>query len=138
MHLRFLLVTAFVGVLSSSCGGGPTAPSEVDIVGTTWHLTEIRQSGGTSPEIQNPDRFTVTFGADQRVSVRADCNVCAGQFELAGSELRIGPMACTKAYCGDQSPDTQFLTTLSANGTIAWAGENLVISSGNTALVFKP
>jgi heat shock protein HslJ len=137
MHLRLLLVTAFVGVLSSSCGGGPIAPSEVDIAGTMWRLTEIQQAGGTTIQIQSPDRFTVTFGDEQRVSVRADCNMCAGGYELAGSELRIGPMACTKAYCGDQSSDTQFLTTLSGSATIAWAGENLVISSGNSALVFK-
>jgi heat shock protein HslJ len=110
----------------------------VDIIGTTWHLTVIRQSGGTTVQIQNPERFTVTFGADQRVSVRADCNVCTGGYELAGSELRIGVMACTKAYCGDQSPDTQFLTTLSGNATVTQTSDNLVITSGNTALVFKP
>jgi heat shock protein HslJ len=126
-----------VGILSSACGGGPIAPSEVDIAGTTWRLTAIQQSGGTSVTIQNPDRFTVTFGDDQRVSVRADCNVCAGGYELTGSELRIGAMACTKAYCGDQSPDTQFLTTLSGNATITQTGDVLVVSNGNSALIFK-
>jgi heat shock protein HslJ len=46
-------------------------------------------------------------------------------------------MACTKAYCGDQSPDTQFLTTLSGNATITQTGDVLVVSNGNSALIFK-
>ena len=137
MNMRYSPAIIFLGILLSSCGGtNPLAPSWADITGTTWKLQSIQQSGQPRLDIQNPERLTVTFGTDQRVSVRADCNVCGGGFERTGSMLELGLMACTKAFCGVNSPDTQFLNTLGQSTTVSLVDGNLTIASQDTVLTF--
>jgi heat shock protein HslJ len=118
-----------------SCSG-PTSPSEAAIAGITWKLRSIQRSGASPVDIANPDRFTVRFDDDGRVAVRADCNVCTGGYELNGSSLQLTPLACTRAFCGTESPDAQFLQGLQPAVSVSTSAGILKLTAGSTILSF--
>jgi heat shock protein HslJ len=128
---------AFIGALAAGCGSeSPTAPVDTNILGTTWHLRSIQEAGSAILKIPDRDRFTLSLEEDGRVSVRADCNVCSGRYELTNSSLRLTPMACTKAFCGTDSPDMRFLSALQPTTSVAITGGTLTIEAAGTVLVF--
>jgi heat shock protein HslJ len=118
-----------------SCSG-PTSPSEAEIAGITWKLRSIQRSGASPVNIANPDRFTVRFDDDGRVAVRADCNVCTGGYELDGSALQLTPLACTRAFCGVESPDVQFLNGLQPTVSVSTSDGILRLTAADTILLF--
>jgi heat shock protein HslJ len=131
-------ILAVLGFAFVSCSG-PTAPSASDtrITGITWKLRSIQPSGAPAIEIRNPDRFTVLLGGDHRAAVRADCNACTGRYELNGSTLQLGSLACTRAFCGVESPDMQFLDALLPSASVAISGGMLKLSATDTVLLFE-
>jgi heat shock protein HslJ len=138
MNVRCIGTLIVVSSLLMSCSGTSlTGPSETGITRITWKLRSIQQFGNARVQIQNPDRFTVLFAEDRRVSVRADCNTCTGKFELSGSSLRLSTLACTRAFCGADSPDTQFLNALERVTTASVDREILTIASPDTVLIFE-
>ena len=100
-------------------GGTLTAQSRLDLVGA-WHLVSVAETGKPSVTVGEPERFTAEFGADGRVSLRADCNRCTGGYTATAGALTVGPMACTKAYCSSAPLDMTF-TKLVSDAT-TWAG----------------
>jgi heat shock protein HslJ len=90
--------TAVLAVLlMSACGGDMTSPS--DLSGGTWHLAVMEPEGSPSFVPPDPSRFTVTFEEDGRIGLRADCNVCGGDYTLDDDTLVVEPLACTLALC---------------------------------------
>ena len=81
-----------------------------DLQGTTWRLLKIQSMDDTAFTPDEPDRYTLTFGADGRVSVRADCNRGTGSWQSeSGSQLTFGPIAATRALCPPGSISDTFL-----------------------------
>ena len=96
------------------CGdGGGTAVNELPLrTDTQWQLESFRPTGGPITPVPDPTLYTVRFGGDGRVAVRADCNRCAGTYQATGAALTIGPLACTLAACPLPSLGTQFTDAL--------------------------
>ena len=118
MHHRFVRRALFssiaVGLLSATlgCNESPTSPS--DLIGETWRLVEIERSGLPSIPAPTGREFTIEFLDAGRISVRADCNSCSGTYELSDeARVTIEPLACTRAFCGNDSLDTLYLQALS-------------------------
>jgi heat shock protein HslJ len=107
-----LIVFVVLAMLSAACGDSPTAPS--DLLGVSWRLVAIEPPTGSSTVVSSPERYTIEFLEDSRVSVRADCNVCSGTYALSGDTLSLGPLACTRAFCGTESLDTPYTQALSS------------------------
>jgi heat shock protein HslJ len=124
-------LVAMVG-LAPACGDTPNAPS--DLTGRTWRLVSLDRSGGTIA-VASPDRYTVRFDAD-RLAVRSDCNSCGGSYAIAGTTLQVGPLACTRAYCGDASLDADFSQALGSATSISENGGTLLIQSPGVTLRF--
>lgn len=125
-------------VFAAYCAGeGPTAPTDTSIRGTTWKLHSIQQAGSATLDIPNPDRFTLLFGEDGRVAVRADCNVCTGRYELTDSAVRLTGLACTRAFCGTDSPDLRFLSALQSTILLARTDGIFALEAPGTLLVFS-
>lgn len=100
------LALAAAALIAAGCHSNPLAPS--DFVGSTWQLVSF-QDGMTVPlSVADPTRYTALFGSDGRVSVKSDCNACAGEYSLSGAVFRVGPLACTRAFCGATSLDPAF------------------------------
>lgn len=111
-------VSVLAGILvAAACGNAPTAPS--DLIGATWRLVSIERDSGPSTVVTSPERYTLEFLDEGRVAVRADCNRCSGSFTLSGETLSIGTLACTRAFCGSESLDTEFLRGLDGPLTAA-------------------
>jgi len=100
------------------------------LIGTTWAWQKTIMSDDKRFEPGAPARYTVTFGADGRMAVQADCNRGAGGYELdeAQRRIRTGPMALTRAMCPEGSLDTVFAQQLSRIQGWLFEGPGLVLT----------
>jgi heat shock protein HslJ len=108
----------------------PRAAAAPALIGTTWAWQRTIMSDDKRFEPRAPARYTVTFGADGRMAVQADCNRGAGGYELDEPQRRIrtGPMALTRAMCPEGSLDTAFAQQLSRIQGWLFQGPDLVLT----------
>ena len=82
-HHSGLLRTGVVGMLLllGGCAGNPPAPAAA-LAGTSWQLESIGSPADSGQALQIADaaRYSVTFGADGRASLRLDCNRGHGSY----------------------------------------------------------
>lgn len=126
------ITLALTGALVGACDESLTSPSA--LVGHSYQLLAIDRSGLPSTPAPGDRRFTIEFQDGGRLAVRADCNSCSGTFELSGSTVTIRPLACTRAFCGNDSLDTPFLQALSDAKSVRLNGTDLSILSGAVTL----
>jgi heat shock protein HslJ len=89
-------------------------------------------------DVPAPERFTIAFDANDRVTIRADCNTCAGMYQAATSSLTIGPqLACTQAACPSAPFDREYVTALAGATSYGVAGNDLTIASTGGILGFS-
>jgi heat shock protein HslJ len=121
-----------------SLGGSSTALS-ASIPAGTWRLMSLRETGHDEARIADPGSFTAEFGADGRVALKADCNRCGGGYTAGSGSLKVGPMACTRAYCTATAPlDTTFTALVGSAQT--WTSsddQHLELSSSAGVLRFQ-
>jgi len=76
------------------------------LAGTSWRLVEIQSMddaiGTVRPD--DPSRYTLAFAEDGTIAMRLDCNRGMGRWSATptgseGGQLRIGPLAATRALC---------------------------------------
>lgn len=74
----------------------------------TWRLVSLHEAGEPAADL-GAATFTAEFGADARLSLTADCNRCSAVYEAGDRSLRVGVLACTRAYCAASAPlDTTY------------------------------
>jgi len=80
------------------------------LVGTTWRLVSIESMSDEQPTItiDDPAKYSVTFGADGRAAFQVDCNRGNGSWTAAAAasdsgSLTFGPIALTKMFCPQPS-----------------------------------
>lgn len=116
-------------VATAACGSGSevlTGPSAV--TGAVWQLRSLELPTGLVT-VGRPENFTVEFRAANAFSAKADCNACAGSYSISGESLTIGPLACTRAFCGAASADGAFLDILSNAQKFGVRGTELSLES---------
>jgi heat shock protein HslJ len=133
---RTLLIPSVCALLVACDEAGPTAPSRSDMLNTAWQLHSITRPGDVTVTVPDPSRFTLLFRDDGRVSLRADCNSCSGSFQLDGSQLRARALACTRAFCGTDSLDTEFLRVFDDVAEVGMLEGRLFVSRDGTRLTF--
>ena len=69
---------------------------------------------------------------------RADCNRCSASYSAAGTNLEIGALACTRAYCGDESLFDDYVAALDAATSFERSSASLVIRHPLGSLLFVP
>jgi heat shock protein HslJ len=120
-------------ILAQGCGGrvlsGPSA-----VTGGVWKLQSLETPAGGLVGISQPDRYTVEFKDAGALAVKADCNTCGGSYTISGEALQVGPLACTRAFCGPTSSDAAFLDVLSNARSIGVRGIELSIDSAKGTL----
>ena len=110
-----------------------TAQGRLGLVGT-WQLVSVTEKGNASVTVGEPERFTAAFGADGRVSLRADCNRCSGGYTATTGALTVGPMACTRAYCSSAPLDLTFTMLVSEATTWTAAKSSLELRGDSGVL----
>ena len=116
-----------------SCGSDVVGPTELR---GEWRLASLRRADHSAATIPATLRLTADFGEDDRLGLRADCNVCGGSFALDGDALVAGPFACTRAFCASAPLDGEFVGLLDGRSTVRVDGDRLVLSSDRGALTF--
>ena len=121
-----------------SLGGSSTAVS-ASIPAGTWRLASLRETSHDEVRIADSEAFTAEFGADGRVALKADCNRCAGGYTAGSGSLKVGLMACTRAYCVATAPlDTTFTALVGSAQT--WTSpddQHLELASASGVLRFQ-
>jgi heat shock protein HslJ len=83
------------------------------ITGIEWQWTALKETLPAAQSlVPNPESFTITFTEDATFSLNADCNVGGGTYISTGASLFISDGPLTMAYCGEQSLDSLFLSSL--------------------------
>lgn len=79
----------------------------------TWQLARFQ---GGDDQVLIPDdasKYTLSFGADGRLSARIDCNRGSGTWKSSEPpRLELGPMALTRAMCPPGSLHDQIVRQL--------------------------
>ena len=143
-----MLAVSLVAALSAgACAKNPLAPSmtsgsdattiAAEVVPGVLKLQSLTRADATTVTVSDPQQFTLEFLDNNRVAVKADCNRASGGFTLNGTNLTIGPMAVTKAYCGSASLDGEFLSLLGGETVATVSTTSLVLSSARGALRFS-
>jgi heat shock protein HslJ len=123
-----------LGLAGCSLNGGTSLPEAPSLGGSspvaaaslptgTWRLVSLREAGQPEFAVARPDLFTAEFSPDGRVTLRADCNRCMGGYTSGTRSLSVGPMACTRAYCGATAPLDDTFTKL-VSGAQAWTADD--------------
>lgn len=93
-----------------------------------WQWSKSYNSAADQPPVDSPEKYTVSFGNDGAVTVRADCNQASGAYTL-GEEgaltIALGP--ATAAACGAGSRGEEFLRLLGATQSYSSLGDQIVI-----------
>lgn len=101
-----------------------------------WALEAFELSGGRMIPVADKGAYTLEFVDEERLHVRADCNVCNGGYSLASGSIEIGLLACTRAACPPESLESDYLQALDGATTVATEGASLRILYGEGALLF--
>jgi len=114
--LSFAPVIAILGLFSLTVSVASSAAdndSSAPLTNTAWRLVEIQSMDNQVfiPTVR--DAFTLTFHADKRVSVLADCNQAEGTWtHTPPNGLEFGPLAATMAICPPESLHDRFMSDL--------------------------
>ncbi len=114
--------------------GSPVPPKTSDVVGQTWVWKHNVIGGDAISSPNRPEKFSVTFGADGKISGTTDCNGFGGDYKM-GSDgvISFGPFMSTQMYC-EGSQEKDFTDSLSQATRMATdADGNLVLILGETS-----
>ena len=121
-----------LGLFALTACDQATLPSEVDGTQGVWALQTLG-----SAQIPDPQNYTVRFGTDGLLSARADCNNCTGSYEVSGNLLSISEiLACTRAYCGEDSLDREYIIALTSASQYVRRGSRLEIEYAGGTMTF--
>lgn len=110
--------TSGVAVMVVPVGGGAETSMSSglppELLGQPWQWASFSDPAVGPVEIADPENYRLQFAADGTVLIQADCNSGSGIYSADGASISIivGPM--TRAFCGEDSLDTRFLTNLGA------------------------
>jgi heat shock protein HslJ len=106
----------FTGCKKSDLNG------DYPITGVRWVLESIRYSAMNIVPVDEP--FWIVFNDDGSLQMRVDCNDCGGSFTVGeNNSIAFVQLACTEAFCGEDSKDRQFYDAIDAASRYE-AGEN--------------
>jgi len=78
--------------------------------GTTWQLVKIQSMDDSVFTPRDRSHYTLTFAADGKMLLRADCNRGGGTWSSPGpSQLQFGPIATTRMKCAEGSLSERYL-----------------------------
>jgi len=134
---KILILTAFVIVAALIFSGCKAAePKLTDI---SWEWEKFESADDSEIIVDDPTTYTLVLKTDGSVNIKADCNSVLGTYTMEDSSLSIVLGPTTLAFCGEDSLDTQYLSSLESVATyVLDDGKlylNLQYDSGN--MVFR-
>jgi len=103
----------------------------------SWVLQSFERSDGSVVPVPEPEQYTLDLGEDGRAHIRADCNVCNGDYDVTGSSLSFGLMGCTLAACAPGSLERDYLQALGSTSMFQVTGNSLALAYDGGVLKFQ-
>ena len=106
MMLAFAIVScsAVTFATAQKSSGNPLS-------GTSWQLVKFQGPDEQTHTVNDKSKYTITFGANGRVTARVDCNRASSTWKVKGNgELQFGSWSRTSAKCGPGSLHDQIVT----------------------------
>lgn len=128
------------GVLATaaalSLSGCNSAAASDSLTGTTWQLTSIESMSPEeqpSTKIEDPTKYTVTFGDDGQAGFRVDCNRGNSTWKTNegatdSGTMTFGPIALTRMMCPQPSQDAEVAAALGRVRSYLLSGRKLSLS----------
>jgi heat shock protein HslJ len=142
--LVFILIAAATAIGCSEQVSTPGSPSSAtgsltltaEQLAGPWALASIQPAGQASEAKPAGAEYTLTF-ADNRLSTKADCNVCTGAATLSDQMLTAGPLlACTRAACPTMAFESSYTRLLAGESVATVTASTLILSSDRGELRF--
>lgn len=110
-----LLAVALAGCATqrehTAPAGAATGAATGGLGGTSWQLVKIMSMDDSVYTPGDRSLYTLAFGSDGSLTLRADCNRGAGGWSSeAAGQLRFGPIAATQALCPPGSLHDRYLS----------------------------
>lgn len=120
------------------------APEQVmganPLTGTVWEWAALlKTKPPTQSVVPDPASYTVVFGADGQLAIKADCNNARGTYTLDNDRVTIALGAVTAAACPPGSLSADFLTNLSKVGSYVMDNGDLILrlNETNDSMIFR-
>ena len=142
-----LVVLILVAMSAVRCANDPSAPTSpsvgsdatriADQIAGTWGLASIQPAGEAERSVPSGAPYTLTIAGD-RISTKADCNVCSGNLVAGGQNLAIGPLlACTRTACATREFENKYVGILGGDSAARIDGQSLTLTSSRGVLRFR-
>lgn len=116
-------------VMLAALGAAAAQGLPAGLIDTVWQLQSIQYMDDSETVPSDPARYTVRFGSDGSLQVRADCNRGAGTYTAAGASLTIPGFALTRALCPPGSVDGEYVRELSNVVSFVFDGTILALAT---------
>jgi heat shock protein HslJ len=98
----------------AAVGEPAAAPATAALVGPVWQWVQTLYNNDTKAMPSRPGNYTVQFGVDGTVNIRADCNRKGGTYSLKEQQIAIEITQSTMAACPEDSLEDRFVRDLTA------------------------
>lgn len=120
-----------------------TPPPASELGGSTWQLVRVRSADDRTLVLRagQREKYTLTFGSDGRIAVRADCHRVFGNWMSAGeNQLTVTALSASRARCESGTFSNRFLRDLSYVRSYSLRGGRLYLSllAGGGTYEFEP
>ncbi len=109
--IRVMLVLLALATTSTlTIEGGQKSRSGNPLSGTSWQLVKFQGPDERTFSPDDKSKYTITFGANGRVTARVDCNRASSTWKAtANGQLEFGSWDRTSAKCGTGSLHDQIV-----------------------------
>jgi heat shock protein HslJ len=98
------------------------------VTGITWQWEGLIETEPASQSlVPHPERYTITLQSDNTLNLQADCNRVLGTYIMDRAELQLELGPSTRAYCGEESLDLQYLDLLTRVEAYEMIGDDLIL-----------
>ena len=102
--IRVILTLGALAITSTTMNSDAVAQNPNELAGTSWKLVRLQAGDETTIVPGDGSKYTITFGANGRASVRVDCNRGGGSWKYKGpNQIQFGAMSITREKCGANS-----------------------------------
>ena len=111
--IRLMMALASVAIVSAAThtfAGAQKSGGGNALSGTSWQLVKFQAPDESTHTVDDKSKYTITFGANGRVTARVDCNRASSTWKVNGKgELQFGSWSRTSAKCGPGSLHDQIV-----------------------------
>ena len=123
-------------LLAGLAGCDEAEPDLTAVTGIEWRLESFQRPDGAVLQVE-PGRYTLRLDPDGSAEVRSDCNSCFGSYSLSGARVAIGPLGCTRVFCGEASLDQPHVRALQSARSLDAGGDRLVVAGDEGTLRYR-